>query len=468
MKLTVNIRDFGAVCNDELQTKAIQDAIDHCFLAGGGEVRIPAGVYLTGGIRLRSRVTLHLLEGAVLKGSRDPEDYFGYLTDTVEPLRADQITDSPYIHIPLLIKTKKETAYVEGDPDYDHKRLPGSRWNNALIRTIDAEDVAIIGEKGAVIDGANCFDAQGEEKHRGPHGITLVNTKRITLRGYTIQHTGNWAHNIRSCENVSVERVTALAGHDGLDVFDCRNVTITDSEFYTGDDCLAGFGNVNVFVSGCILNSSCSAMRFGGTNVLVRKCRMIGPGKYLFRGTLSKEDRQAGKIAENTGENAAHQRMLSAFTYYADYSMPISEGPGNVIIEDCEIEQTDRFLHYNFSGNEPWQAGAPLENITFRNIKAVGISKPLTAYGTEEFPVEVALRDVSIRMRDGIEPTPLLRACHFRRILLENVDVTNFNGDCLILTRSDDETVFRNVTCDALEEKDFVRRTDEEFIIKAI
>ncbi len=468
MKVTVNIRDFGATCNDALQTKAIQDAIDHCFLAGGGEVQIPEGVFLTGGIRLRSRVTLHLLEGAVLKGSMDPEDYFGYLTDTVEPLRPDQITDAPYVHIPILIKTKKETEYVEGDPDYDHKRLPGSRWNNALIRAIDAEDVAIIGEKGSVLDGANCADEQGEEKYRGPHGITMVNTKRVTLRGYTIQNTGNWAHNLRSCDNVSVEGITALAGHDGLDVFDCRNVTITGSEFYTGDDCLAGFGNVNVFVSDCMLNSSCSAMRFGGTNVLVRKCRMVGPGKYLFRGLMPREDRLLGKHFENTGEYTAHQRMLSAFTYYADYSMPISEIPGNVIIEDCEIEQTDRFLHYNFSGNEPWQKGAPLENITFRNIRATGIAMPLTAYGTEEFPVEVTMRNISIRMRDGVEPAPLVRACHFRRILMENVDVTNFKGDCLILSRTEDETVLRNVTCDGLAEEDFVRLTDESFQIKSI
>ena len=80
----------------------------------------------------------------------------------------------------------------------------------------------------------------------------------------------------------------------------------------------------------------------------------------------------------------------------------------------------------------------------------------------------LTMRNVSIRMRDGIEPTPLIRACHFRRIRMENVDVTNFNGDCLLLTKSDDEAIFRNVTCDTLEEEDFVRLTDEEFAIKSI
>jgi len=36
------ITDFGAVCSDMLQTEAIQEAIDRCFLAGGGRVIVPA------------------------------------------------------------------------------------------------------------------------------------------------------------------------------------------------------------------------------------------------------------------------------------------------------------------------------------------------------------------------------------------------------------------------------------------
>ena len=35
------------------------EAIDECFSNGGGVVIIPAGIYRTGGLRLRSHVTLH-------------------------------------------------------------------------------------------------------------------------------------------------------------------------------------------------------------------------------------------------------------------------------------------------------------------------------------------------------------------------------------------------------------------------
>ena len=41
-----NIKDYGAVPSDQLQTEKIQAAIDACFLAGGGEVVIPAGIFI--------------------------------------------------------------------------------------------------------------------------------------------------------------------------------------------------------------------------------------------------------------------------------------------------------------------------------------------------------------------------------------------------------------------------------------
>ncbi len=53
-------------------TEGIQAAIDYCFKSGGGEVVVPAGDYITGGIRLRSNVKFKLSDGAHLIGSRNP------------------------------------------------------------------------------------------------------------------------------------------------------------------------------------------------------------------------------------------------------------------------------------------------------------------------------------------------------------------------------------------------------------
>ena len=459
--MTVTITQFGAKANAGLQTQAIQRAIDHVFVAGGGEVQIPAGTFLTGSIRLRSRVTLHLLENAVLQGSRDPEDYFGYVHDTVEPLAADQITDAPYVGLWTI---HGETAYDETDPRYRFKRLPGSRWNNALIRAMDAEQVAILGEPGSVIDGCDCFDAMGEEEYRGPHAIGFFRVKNITLRGYTLKNSANWAHHLLFCENVLAEDLTVLAGHDGFDVAVSSNISVQNCAFYTGDDCIAGFGNTNVRIADCLLNSSCSGMRFGGTNVLVRDCRFVGPGKYLFRGSLTAEEKRTGVIAEQ-GEH--RRNMLSAFTYYADYSVPIPELPGNIILRDCEFDGVDRFLHYNFSGNETWQRYRPMTDITFENIRATSIAMPLAACGTAEYPLQLTLKNVSVAIRQGSDVPCLIRASHCSCVALEDVSLRDFAGECLVRNNTDSDYIFRSIES-PLSEADYVQKTDEPFYAKAI
>jgi polygalacturonase len=88
-----------------LNTRSLQDAIDQAFEAGGGTVSVSPGVFLTGGLVLRSRVTLYLQAGAVLRGSSDVNDY-------------------KYRGVPPR----------EGDANGRH-----------LIFTRDAEDIAIIG-----------------------------------------------------------------------------------------------------------------------------------------------------------------------------------------------------------------------------------------------------------------------------------------------------------------------------------
>ena len=71
-----NVARFGAVGDGEnLDTDAIQSAIDACSKAGGGTVSLPAGTYLSGTLILRDHVNLHLQEGATLLGSTNPEDY---------------------------------------------------------------------------------------------------------------------------------------------------------------------------------------------------------------------------------------------------------------------------------------------------------------------------------------------------------------------------------------------------------
>ena len=74
--MNVNIVDFGAVADGvTVNTTAIQSAIDAVSENGGGRVSVPCGLFISGTIRLKSNVELHMEHGAHLKASSDMNDY---------------------------------------------------------------------------------------------------------------------------------------------------------------------------------------------------------------------------------------------------------------------------------------------------------------------------------------------------------------------------------------------------------
>lgn len=391
-KYTVSARDHGLTEGEAFQTAAIQAAIDDVFTHGGGEVTIPAGRYLTGGLRLRSGVTLHLLENACLLGSQDPDDYDILERDTLEPIPHDDA----------------------------HKRAL-SRWNHGLIMLVDAENVAIIGEKGSVIDGRDCYDPVGEEHYRGPHGIHAINSRNLTFRGYTIQNTGNWAHCILSCRAIEAENLTVLAGHDGFHVRACENIRVEHCVFHTGDDAIAGFADLNMVVRDCELNSACSDFRFGGTNVLCERIHAFGPGIYGHRYTMSKEE-QAQMLPTN---DTHRHNTLAFFTYFCTDELPLPAEPGNMIFRDCVVEGPDRFFQFNFSGSDPWQSGSGVKNVRFENMKVSGISMPTVVYAAESLPVVMEMRDLTYSLREGFENIDVIQVGNFERLSFHNVSFPN-------------------------------------------
>ena len=67
---------FGIQSNGTtLNTTSIQKGIDYINENGGGRLVFYVGRYLTGTIHLKSNVTIHLEEGAILVGSLNPFDY---------------------------------------------------------------------------------------------------------------------------------------------------------------------------------------------------------------------------------------------------------------------------------------------------------------------------------------------------------------------------------------------------------
>lgn len=408
MKTVLNVRDFGAVSDGTLQTAHIQAAIDACFAAGGGEVVVDAGTYLVGTVRLRSNITLHLLSGAVLQGSRNLEDYSHFTEDTVEP-----------------IEIREETNY----PSHPVT----SPWFRSVIRAYDAENVRLWGEPDSYIDGQNCFDPNGEEHYRGPHAINFFRCRNLEFVGYTVRDSANWAHILYECQNVHFNGVTVLAGHDGIHCRVCDNVLIENCVMHSGDDCVAGFDNQNMTVRHCLLAGACSALRLGGTDILIDDCRGKAPAKYGFRGSLSAAEKAAGAPTNETHRHTMHTVLL----YFCSKPTFIRNRPGNMIVQNCEFENPISVFRLLFDGR-PWCCNRNLGSVVFRNCKITGVTACIDLFSDAAEPTDFRMENVEITAAAGYEDMEFIKAKDFDKISLNHVTLHNFRKPTIVVAAPSD------------------------------
>lgn len=250
---TFSICDYGAVGDGvTLDTLAINRAVEECSKAGGGQVLVPAGRYLSGTVHLRSHVTLFLAAGATLVGTTNLSQY-----------------EQPVV------------------PSFMPEAKWG-KWHRALLVAESAEDVAIAGP--GVIDGNKVFDPTGEEHMRGPHTIVFVDCRRFNLRDVSIVDSANYAIFFQVSDDVDVRNVKITGGWDGVHFRGapnrwCHNVSISNCRFFTGDDSIAGRYWDDVVISHCTLNSACNGIRLIGpaTHLLISDCLFYGPGQRIHR-----------------------------------------------------------------------------------------------------------------------------------------------------------------------------------------
>lgn len=376
---TYLITDYGvrADCK-ELQTAALQAVLDLCK-KDGGKVVVPRGTFYVGSLRLWSDTTLYLCEGARICGSDDCNDYEVY-------------------DIPEGMEMRSDMEMIPQQYDY----RPWDAYRRAIITAYNEKNISIIGEKYSVIDGANCYDPDGEEGYRGPHAIFLSCCQNVLLEGYTAQHSGNFLHEANHCRNLTMRHVTCLAGSDGIHLHCTENTLIEECIFKTGDDCIAGINIRNMRVRRCIFNTSCSVFRMGGVGIYVEDCHAYGPGYYPHRVSIVK-----GKNDYLPREEGRHN-MLSLVTYFASVTYPCEEA-SDIHFKNCVIENGKRLLDYEANNVKRLSAGSYLRELTLENVRLIGLDKTSYPIAAEDAPLAIKLKNVSYDFRESTQDTELIR-----------------------------------------------------------
>ncbi|MBS1157019.1 MAG: glycosyl hydrolase family 88 [Proteobacteria bacterium] len=305
------ITQFGAIGNGSADaTEAIRKAIEACHAAGGGRVVVPAGVFATGAIHLKSNVNLHVSEGATLKFSPDPAQYPLVFTrwEGVECMN----------YSPLIYAFEQENVAVTGKGLLDGSASNDTWWAWNIKpnpkQNPDRNKLIEMGEKGVPV--AERVFGQGHLLR--PNFIQPNRCRNVLIEGVSIINSPMWEIHPVLCTNVTVRGVRIKAhgpNNDGCDPECSRDVLIEDCVFDTGDDCIAiksGRNNdgrrvnvpsENIIVRNCqmkdghggvVLGSECSG---NIRNVFVENCEMDSPN--LDRALRFKNNAIRGAVIEN-------------------------------------------------------------------------------------------------------------------------------------------------------------------------
>jgi polygalacturonase len=303
------ISDFGAAVGNADDTRAIQQAIDACHAAGGGRVVIPAGVYATGALRLKSNVNLHVSEGATLRFLPDPQKY------PLVHTRWEGVECMNYS--PLIYAFEQENLAITGSGVIDGGASDSSWWGwrlpEPLHRPAKAKLIAL-GEAGVPVE-QRVF---GHGYYLRPNFIQPYRCHNVLIEGITLKNSPMWQIHPVLCTNVTVRGVHAVSlgpNNDGCDPESCRDVLIENCTFDTGDDCVAiksgrngegrriGVPSENIVVRGCRMHDGHGGVVIGSEisggcrNVFIEDCRMDSIN--LDRALRIKSNAMRGGVVEN-------------------------------------------------------------------------------------------------------------------------------------------------------------------------
>jgi polygalacturonase len=393
-----DITDFGAKGDGHtLSTAAINAAVKACHDAGGGQVVVPPGTYVTGTIRLLDRVQLHLVSGATLQGSTNLADY------QLDGVRRGLIFAFEARDVAL---TGLGTIDGNSDVFFDAKRMHGFR-NPGFVRKHTRQGAAYLPPDTFFADGPIYYE------QRPGAMIQMFRCERVVVENLRFLNPPEWTFRVGDCDDVLVHGITIRANllvpnSDGIHFTTSRNVRVSDCNLMCGDDTIAvtGFGDEtgaavgnyggptdypkrrmgnrtgyceNITIANCTLESASAGVRVGYGRNPIRNC--------VFQNlVIHNSHRGLGVFARDEGdiENLLFQGITIRTRLYSGHWW----GKGEPI-------------HVSAVRQNAAVPVGRIRRVTFSEILAEG-EGGVVIYGTPESPIEdLALQNVRLKVSAG-------------------------------------------------------------------
>lgn len=471
---SVRITDFSAVGDGQTKnTKAFADAIQKCTEAGGGRVIVPAGLWLTGAIELRSNLDLHLEQGAVILFSDNYED-FPLIESTWEGQPRVQSMSPLYgLNLENIAITGQGIIDGSGDAWRPVKKfkMTDNQWKELVASG------GVLNEAGDMwwptreaLNGPSILASLRRKNNVAledyapvrsflrPVMVALIQCKNVLLDGPTFQNSPAWNIHPLMCENMIVRNINVRnpwysQNGDGLDLESCKNVIVTNCRFDVGDDAIClksgrdaygrrrGKPSENIIITNCTVYHGHggvvvgSEMSGGVRNIYVYNCEFLGTDV----GLRFKSTRGRGGIVENIFIEDV--RMLDIPTDAIRFNM--FYGGKAPIPEDGDKEQDPTAQRKAMPVNE----GTPqFRKIYMKNIVCNGAARAVLLQGLPEMPIcEIEFENIIISATTGFlgvdaeqvnlsnikilpEKLPLFTFYDSRNVTMQNVSLPQSEG----------------------------------------
>ena len=410
---SVSITDYGAVPDGKtLNHTAIQKAIDDLAEKGGGRVSIPAGMWMTGPIKLKSNIDLHAEQGALVVFSRDLDLY---------------PNDNKKYEGPIMGKNLQNVV-ISGKGVFEGS---GDAWRPVKeFKMTDKQWDALL-DRGGVLtnDDELWWPSQKHVDIKRPRLVRLDDCNRVLIEDATFRNSPQFGLDLSDCEDLTIRNVTVLnfwyaQNGDGIDLHSCKNVQIIGTRVDVGDDAICMKSNTgkpleNVLIKDCTVYHGhggfvIGSEELGGMNQLrVHDCVFLGTDVGIrFKSARDRGGRVTNVDIKNVNMvNIKEQAILFDMHYQA--GLPINEDGMVTRSAQAEMpavtETTPRF-----------------KNISIRNVICRGAEYAVIMAGLPEmFTENILLDNVSITAEHGMV------CMDARNIELKNIEVINAKGPAL-------------------------------------
>lgn len=384
-----------------LNTKALQKAINDC--TSEDVLYFPAGVYMTGSLRLHSDMEIYLEEGAVLQGTDRPEDYLPRIWSRFEGTEL-----SCYSSVLNL-------GELDHDGDYNCRNIlihgKGTIASGGEVlgrKVIELEREALkdyLAELGDKVK--ECENNDTIPGRVRPRLINMSNAQNVILSGLTFKNGACWNVHMIYSDSIVTHNCTFISegvhNGDGWDPDSSTNCIIFGCTFFTGDDSVAIKSGKNP--EGNIINRPCkhirvfdcvskyghgicmsSEMSGGIEDVHIWDCDL---GNSMYGIEIKGTKKRGGYVREVHVRDCVLPRIMFHSVGYNDDGISAGVAP---VFEKCSFEQiTLKGIYQNMQ--KEWiscdaielcgfdEPGHELREIKFKDV----------TMGNKEYPVTQSL-----------------------------------------------------------------------------